>query len=181
MSGRDAAARYARALLDVAISEGDPQLIGEGLSTFAAMVHANGELSGVLENPAVPAEGKQRIVAQLVERMNLQPPLRKLLELLAQHDRMELVPDLAEVYRERLMEHQQIVQAEVTTAMPLAPEHIELLKQRLAQATGQKIAMTTSVDPLLIGGMVARIGGTVYDGTVATQLAKMREKLLQET
>src|SRR5690349_19598322 len=111
MSGRDAAARYARALLDVAIAEGDPQQVGERL---------------------------------------------------------------------RLMALRQIVQAEGTTAIPLAAERIEQLKQRLAQATGQKIAMTTSVDPSLIGGMVARIGGTVYDGTVATQLAKMREKLLQE-
>jgi F-type H+-transporting ATPase subunit delta len=97
--------------------------------------------------------------------------------LLAARGRLELVPDLLAVYRERLLEHRQIVQAEVTTAVPLSPERATQLQRRLATITGRTVTMTTKVDQALIGGVVTRIGSTVYDGSVATQLAKVRERL----
>ena len=78
------------------------------------------------------------------------------------------------------MEHRQIVRAEVTTAVPLLPEQLTQFEQRLAAATGRHVTMTTSVDPSLIGGAVARVGSTVYDGSIATQLAKMRERLEEQ-
>ena len=81
------------------------------------------------------------------------------------------------VYRERLMEHRQVVRAEVTTAVPLSPESAAQLERRLADVTGRRVTMTTSVDPALIGGAVARVGSTVYDGSIATQLDKVRERL----
>ena len=74
-----------------------------------------------------------------------------------------------------------MLRAAVTTAEPLGPDHLIRLRQRLEQATGRDVTMTASVDPSLIAGMVARIGDTVYDGTVATQLEKMRERLLQQS
>jgi F-type H+-transporting ATPase subunit delta len=104
-------------------------------------------------------------------------PAHKLLLLLADRDRLGLAPQLLDVYRERLMEHQQVVRAEVTTAAPLSPERLAALQQKLASVTGRKIDMKTSVDPSIIGGVVTRIGSTVYDGSIASQLAKLREKL----
>jgi F-type H+-transporting ATPase subunit delta len=103
--------------------------------------------------------------------------VRKLLVLLADRDRLGIVPDLLAVYRERLMEHQQVVRAEVTTAAPLTAERVTQIEQKLAALTGRKVDMTTSVDPAIIGGVVTRIGSTVYDGSIATQLAKLKEKL----
>jgi F-type H+-transporting ATPase subunit delta len=97
--------------------------------------------------------------------------------LLADRDRLAIVPDLLAIYRERLMEHQQVVRAEVTTAAPLSPERVTQIEQKLAALTGRKVNMTTSVDPAIIGGVVTRIGSTVYDGSIATQLAKLKEKL----
>jgi F-type H+-transporting ATPase subunit delta len=181
MSGRDSAARYARALLEVASAEDDPRQVGAGLTAFAALVSGHDELRAVFANPAVPADGKNRIVVDLAQRLGLRPSVTKILQMLADQDRLPLIPDLAVVYGERLMEHEHVVRAAVTTASPLAQDHLDRLQQRLAHATGRQVTMTASVDPSLIGGMVARIGDTVYDGTVATQLAKLREKLLQET
>jgi F-type H+-transporting ATPase subunit delta len=97
--------------------------------------------------------------------------------LLADRDRLAIVPDLLAIYRERLMEHQQVVRAEVTTAAPLSPERVTQIEQQLAALTGRKVDMKTSVDPEIIGGVVTRIGSTVYDGSIATQLAKLKEKL----
>ena len=75
------------------------------------------------------------------------------------------------------MEHQQVVRAEVTTAAPLTPERASQIEEKLAVLTGRKVDMKTSVDPAIIGGVVTRIGSTVYDGSLATRLAKLKEKL----
>ena len=90
-----------------------------------------------------------------------------------------LLPDLLEVYRERLMEHRNVLRAEVTTAVALSPERASQLQQRLAAATGRVVTMTTKVDESIIGGVVTRIGSTVYDGSVATRLAKVKDRLEQ--
>jgi F-type H+-transporting ATPase subunit delta len=177
MPSRASAARYARALFDVALKESDPAQAGVDLASFAGLMSANAELHSTLTNPAVPVTAKREIVSTLTTRLNAATPVRKVLALLAERDRLALVPDLLDIYRERLMEHQQVVRAEVTTAAPLDAAREAQLQQRLAQATGRKVEITTSVDPSIIGGVIARIGSTVYDGSIATQLEKMKEKL----
>lgn len=179
MSGRASAARYARALLDVAISEADPVKIGDELAGLASLAGSHDLLKVTFENPGIPAAAKQRLVGELATRLALSSPLAKLLGMLAERDRLNLLADLNDVYQERLREYRQIVQAEVTTAAPLDAAHTEALRQRLQTATGRQVQMTTKVDPALIAGLVARIGGTVYDGSVSARLARMRERLLQ--
>jgi F-type H+-transporting ATPase subunit delta len=181
MSARESAARYARALLDVAIRESDPEQVNGDLARFADLVATNLDLREALTHPAVPTAGKHRLVAELARRLQLRPPVDKLLLMLAERDRLALLPDLVDIYRERLLDYQQVLRADVTTAAPLTAERMASLRERLSQATGKRVTMTAKVDPALIGGVVARIGSTVYDGSVATQLEKMREKLLQET
>lgn len=177
MPSRASAARYARALFDVALKESDPAQIERDLASFVALMSENGELHGALTNPAIPSSAKYQIVDALAQRLAMAKPAHKLLLLLANRDRLGVAPDLLEVYRERLMEHQQIVRAEVTTAAPLPPERVAALQQKLASVTGRKIDMKTSVDPSIIGGVVTRIGSTVYDGSIASQLAKLKERL----
>jgi len=177
MPSRASAARYARALFDVALKESDPVGVERDLAAFAGLMSGNAELHGALTNPAVPASAKHRIAEALGTRLNAAPPARKLFLLLADRDRLGIVPDLLAIYRERLMEHQQVVRAEVTTAAPLSPERATQIEQQLAALTGRKVDMKTSVDPAIIGGVVTRIGSTVYDGSIATRLAKLKEKL----
>lgn len=177
MSTRASASRYARALLDVVIKEGNPEQVEKELSAFADLVAQNPNLQRVLTNPAVPVSGKRGIVTELASRLQLSSILTKLLLLLADGDRLVLVPDLLVVYRDRLMDHRQVVRADVTTAEPLAGATVTLLTQRLAQMTGRTVMMTTKVDPSIIGGLVARVGSTVYDGSVATQLDRIKNRL----
>ena len=177
MPSRASAARYARALFDVALKESDPVQIERDLAAFAGLMSSNAELHGALTNPAVPVSAKRRIAEALGTRLTAAPPTRKLFVLLADRDRLAIVPDLLAIYRERLMEHQQVVRAEVTTAAPLSPERATQIEQKLAALTGRKVDMKTSVDPAIIGGVVTRIGSTVYDGSIATRLAKLKEKL----
>jgi F-type H+-transporting ATPase subunit delta len=177
MSTRASAARYARALLDIAIKESDPVVVEKDLASFVDLLQRNHDLQRTFANPVVSASAKRAVVQQLLERSRPIAPVAKLLLLLASRGRLELVADVLDIYRERLMEHRQVIQAEVTTAAPLPPQRISELQQRLAKITGRTVAMTTRIDQAIIGGVVTRVGSTVYDGSVATQLAKVRERL----
>jgi F-type H+-transporting ATPase subunit delta len=154
-----------------------PEQVEEALTTFDALVSRNPDLQRAFANPAVPATAKRGIVEKLVEQLNITGPAAKLLVLLAERDRLAVLGDLVAAYRERLMEYRRILRAEVTTATPLAPERVAQLEQRLAAATGRRVTMTARVDPSLIGGAITRVGSVVYDSSIATQLARMRERL----
>ena len=177
MSTRASAARYAKALFDVAVTEATPEQAEKELTAFSELMRSHADLRMALGSPAVPAARKRAVVAQLLDRQQPSSPVRKLLLLLAERDRLELLPDLVAVFHERVMEHLKVVQAEVTTAAPLPAERVAQLQQRLGISIGRTVTLTTKVDPALIGGMVTRIGSTVYDGSVATQLAALQQRL----
>jgi F-type H+-transporting ATPase subunit delta len=180
MTSRAIASRYARALFDVASKESDPARIGEQLQDFADTVAGHPDLPRVLHNPAVPVKMKHGIVAALTSRVPMEAPLARLLLMLADRDRLALVVDVAAAYRDRLLDHQRVVEAHVTTAAPLPPDRADALALGLAAKTGRQVRLTTAVDPALLGGVVARIGSTVYDGSVARHLERLRDRLAQD-
>ena len=179
MTSRGAAIRYARALFDVTLKESDIQQVGRDLSAFNTLVSGHDVLSRVLVNPAIPAARKRAVIEQLLAQGGrISPVLSKLLLLLADRDRLALVPEIASAYEQRLMEHAKVVRAELTTAVPLPADRVAALQQGLATITGQQVQLEAKVNPAIIGGAVARIGSTVYDGSVTTQLQKVKERLV---
>ncbi len=178
MSNRASAARYAKALFDVAVQESLLDPISAGLTTVADLVDANAELRRTLANPAIPAAIKRGIVQELAGRLSLAAPLAKLLGLLADRGRLDLIGDLRAAFGNRLDAHRGIVKAELATAEALEPAQTAAWEQRLSKATGRSVVVTTRVDPTLIGGVRARIGSTVFDGSLATQLSRLRSSLV---
>ena len=180
MTNKTAAIRYARALLDVAVKEqADLELIENELSQFADLFTQYPLLEKVLLNPAVPVPRKHAAVSDLLAQATFTPIVAKLLALLADRDRLVLVPDLLAAYRDRLLDHRHVVRAEVTTASPLDAPRAQAIQKGLATLTGRTVLLATKVDPSIIGGLVARIGSTVYDGSVTRQLEKMKERLVE--
>jgi F-type H+-transporting ATPase subunit delta len=180
VTSRARAVRYARALFDVVLKEGDPQRVEAELGAFAAAMTEHGDLGRVLAHPAMPAARKRAIVEALLEKTGaMTPAFAKMLRLLAERDRLALLHDIADAYRERLLQHQRIVRAEVTTAVPVPADRLSAIEQGLAAATGRKVTIIARVDPSIIGGAVARIGSTVYDGSVTRQLERLRERLAE--
>ena len=178
MTSRAAGARYARALVDVARKEGDIDQAGRDLAAFAQLVAGHDQLPRVFSNPAIPAPRKRAVVEQLLARGGaLSPIVAKLLLLLADRDRLAILPEIAAAYQDRMMVHAKVVRAEVVTAIGLPADRVDALKQGLARATGREVQLETRVDPAIIGGAVTRIGSTVYDGSVTRQLEKMKEAL----
>ena len=105
--------------------------------------------------------------------------LARTLLLLADRDRLALLRDFADAFRSRLMDHQQVVRAEVTTAMELPADRVSALQQGLATATGRTVQLDVRVDPSIVGGAVTKIGSTVYDGSVTTQLERLKRQLVE--
>lgn len=180
MTPRAAAARYARALFDVAVKDRlDLDRAERELAAFAGVLEANPSLGRVLTNPAVPAPRKAAVVRELVTRSSVLPQVARLLTLLAERDRLVLLDDLIAAFQERVMEHHQVVRAELTTAIELPADRVAVLREGLARATGRQVHLQTRVDPSIVGGAVTRIGSTVYDGSVTGQLQRLKERLLE--
>jgi F-type H+-transporting ATPase subunit delta len=178
MTNKTAAMRYARALLDVAIKErADLDQIERDLISVAALFTQYPALAHALLNPVVPIPRKRAAVADLLAAGPVTPMVAKLVTLLTDRDRLVLIPDLLAGYRDRLLDHRNIVRAEVTTTTSLPAERTKAIEASLSRSTGRTISLTARVDPAIIGGVVTRIGSTVYDGSVARQLEKIRERL----
>jgi len=178
MSTRTSATRYAVALLDVVSQQGEAAPTERQLTAFVETLDAHRELRLALTTPSVPAARKRAIVTAVAERLGMAAPATKLLGLLADRDRLHLSHDLLAVYRERLLDQQKVVRAEVRSAVALSAEALHAIEARLGAVTGMKVAVESVVDPSLIGGVLAKVGGTVYDGTVKTQLEKLRQQLV---
>ena len=180
MTSRAAATRYARALFDVALKEGDLQQVGRDIAGFSELIEANEALARALSSPAIPVHKKRAVVKELVARAGkMSPIVAKLLVLLADRDRLVLLADIVRAYESRVMDHARIVRAELITAIALPSERLQALQQGLARATGRRVQMESRVDPSIVGGAIARVGSIVYDGSVTTQLAKLKQQLME--
>jgi F-type H+-transporting ATPase subunit delta len=178
MSTRTSATRYAKALLDVTTSDADATKVERDLTAFADLVRTNTELSQALLSPSVPASGKRAVVSAIAERIGMPPTGVRLLQLMADRDRLGSMDDLLATFRERLLDRQKIVRAELRSAVPLPADVVKAIESRLGAVTGKNVAVDARVDPDLIGGVLAKVGSTVYDGTVKTQLEKLRKQLV---
>lgn len=177
MSRREGTAPYAKALLQVCLESGDPHQAAKELEGFWALLKNHSVLEATLANPAVASDAKRKIAVELCDRLGIQPQVRNLLALLAAQGKTALLRTLIPVYRARLRDHDRIVDAEVTTAVPLPADRAAALQTSLARATGKQVTMTTKVDPSIMGGVIARVGSTVFDGSVARQLERIRLQL----
>ena len=106
------------------------------------------------------------------------PLVSRLLVMLAERDRLALLPALHEIFRDRLLDHRQVVRARVTTAGPLTAQQVAAITRTIETVTGREVQVETAVDENLLGGLVTRIGGTVFDGSVTHHLERLRQRFM---
>ncbi len=178
MTNRTAATRYARALLDVALTEkADLDAIETQLGELGRLLMTNDALRRALLNPAVPVPRKRAAVDAILARAGVLPIVGKTVALLADRDRLAILPDVADAFSQRLLDLRNVVRAEVTTAEPIAADRLQAIRRSLATATGRTVDITSRVDPSILGGMVARVGSTVFDASVTNHLQRLRQRL----
>jgi len=177
MSSRGRVAPFARALLSVAVAEGDPAQAATDLKNVQAVLEAQPALAAILRNPGVPVSARRRAIAAVCDRIGVQPIVRNLVAHLVVEGHVGWLGALVTQYEARLRAHQQVLEAKVTTAVPLTPERATALQASLAAATRRAVTMSFDVDAGILGGVVARVGSTVYDGSVRGHLERVRQQL----
>jgi F-type H+-transporting ATPase subunit delta len=177
---RALAERYAGALVDVALENRQADQVKQELAAFAALVRESPELHGFLANPAIGRAAKHAAIEQLVARMGASRTLRNYLFVIVDQRRAGLLVEIEEAFSRILDARQGITQAAVTSAAELTPGERAELVAVLAKLTGEKVQAQFATDAALIGGAVVRIGSTIYDGSVRTQLERMRVQMISQ-
>jgi F-type H+-transporting ATPase subunit delta len=181
MTSRSLARRYAGALFDVVQKQGNLEAAERDLTAMRNLVAGHDQLRKVLETPAVPMQKKRDVLEAILAAAGpIADPVRRLLLMLAERDRLALLPDLTDAFSERTMSARRVQPADVVTAVPLDDARRAAVTRALARAAGCDITLNERVDPAIIGGMIARVGSTVYDASVTRQLEKMRQQLLEK-
>lgn len=174
------ASRYAAALADAALQQGQAERVRGDLAAFVGAFEESPELRNVLETPAVALELKHKIASELAQRMNLAPEVRNFVFLLLDHNRTEMLREMQQAFHEALNARLGIADAHVVSARELNHEERRELTVALERRTGKRIEARFSRDASLLGGAVVRVGSVVYDGSVREQLTRLREQLESE-
>lgn len=171
------ARRYATALADVAIARGEAQEVRRELHDWSEMMQSNEQLLEVFRNPTIPYEQKRKVLSTLITRARVRPTTANFLQVLLQNQRLADLIEVNKRFAQILDERSGMVSAEVTTARPVAQSAQDALHAKLTSMTGQNVRLNFKTDEELIGGIVTRIGSTIYDGSVRNQLQQVRERL----
>ena len=174
------AERYAAALADVAVERKNSETIKRNLAAFVEAFSSVADLRNALESPALNAEVKRKVIAEVAGKMGLDVAVRNFIYLVVDHRRTEILPEMEEAFLSELNERLGIVEAEVTSAHELDDDEKRQLRTVLEQRTGKKVEARFQIDGALLGGAIVRLGSTIYDGSVRDQLKRLREQLETE-
>lgn len=177
MANETIARRYASALADVVLKSGDAESVKTELAVWAQLFVGNGDLQNVLGNPSIAHQAKERVLTELLKKMNPSRTTSNFLRVLLQNNRLTDVAAISERFASVLAERSGIVNAEVISARELPSDEKQEFEKTLEKLTGKDMQITFTVDPNLIGGAVTRIGSTVYDGSVRAKLDTLRQQL----
>src|SRR5262249_14059730 len=158
--------RYARALVDVVTSSsagGDPRRITAQLREFDRLLQGNDELKILFTTPAVPVAKKRGVLAQNVPALQMEPTAHNFIGVILQNERIPLLSEMIDAFEQLLNERLGIVLAQITSARPLGDAEKKELDGALRKRTGKQVQLSFSLDPTLIGGVMARVGSTIYD------------------
>jgi F-type H+-transporting ATPase subunit delta len=171
------ARRYARALLSLGLEEGRHERLGEELEGVVRALEESREAGAMLKNPGHTLEHRHAALNAVAGGMKLSPITLNFLRLLIDRQRIADIAAIARAYRAMLDQQIGRVRATVTAAAPLTKDEVERLREAIAAMTGRTIILDSKTDPSIIGGVVAQVGATMFDGSLRTQLERMREEL----
>ncbi len=172
--------RYARALMEVVSApemEMNPAKAVEELRAINEMIGESDDLRNVLLSPAVSVPRKRAVLARLLQPFGASHAVRNFLFVVIDHRRIDELPSMVEAFEALLDERLGFVRANVSSARLLTDAQKGSLEAELSRLSGKRAKLTFVIDPSLIGGVVARLGSRVYDGSVKGQLEKLRVKL----
>lgn len=171
--------RYARALVDVVTSPGagDPRILTAQLREFEELLQQNAELKILFTTPAIPLKKKLAVLSEIARKMDLRAVAQNFLSVVLEHERFSVLGEIVEAFELLLNERLGIVVAQVSSARALGDAEKQELEKALRERTGKQVQLSFSLDSELIGGVIAQVGNTIYDGSVRGQLERLRQEL----
>jgi F-type H+-transporting ATPase subunit delta len=176
------AGTYARAFADVVTEKNiDVTRALQELHAMSGLMKESDDLRRVWENPSIPSEQKRRVMNALAEREGFSQPVRNFVAVLIDHQR---IPFFAQIVREVEKEidlRTGVAEALISSARELSDGERRILEGQVAHLTGKRVRASYSRDPTLLGGVVVRVGSTIYDGSVLGQLQRIREQIMENS
>jgi F-type H+-transporting ATPase subunit delta len=175
--------RYARALADLVLdakSTLKPEEALAGLRQFEETFAASNDLRNILLNPAVTPARKRAVVAKLAAGLGIPTAIRNFLYVVINRRRIRLLREIRLAFEAQLDQRTGLARAEVRSARDLSPDERASIEAALGRLSGKTISGHFSTDPELLGGVLARVGSTVYDGSVRGQLGTLRRRLVSD-
>ena len=179
MSSGSLARRYAKALMEIGTEDGSYKRIGQDVASMASAIKVSSELAEILTNPVFPRSEREKIVMGILQRVGASKTVINFSKLLLDRERISIIPDVSRALSAMIDERSGQVTAEVVSAAPLSAIQQNELKGALESISGKKIQIVVKQDASLLGGVVAKVGDLVYDGSLRTQLRELRRGLGQ--
>jgi F-type H+-transporting ATPase subunit delta len=171
------ARRYAKAIFTVGQEQGKFEEYAEILQAIAGLYQSHSEVADALTNPMYPMDMKEKVMAGMIKSMKVDKIMGNFLKLLVQKKRADILPEIAESYKVMVDEAKNISHGNVISAVKLTDDLRANIQTVLEKLTGKKVELTTSVDPTIIGGIIAKVGDLVLDGSIKTQLAGLKDSI----
>ncbi|HNY66907.1 MAG TPA: ATP synthase F1 subunit delta [Deltaproteobacteria bacterium] len=174
------AKRYARALYDLGQEEGKEKAFLEELQGIVGIIGENEELKSILESPLYDIVLKKRILKEVASKLSMSPYTQNFMNILLDKDRFFVLSEILDAYKAILDEISGRVRAKVVCATAVDDAQLQQVCQTLSKVFKKEVDVDVSVDPTLIGGMIAEVEGMIYDGSVKTQISKLKQSLKGE-
>jgi F-type H+-transporting ATPase subunit delta len=171
--------RYAKALMET-LYPAKAEAGLQQLRSFAALLKERPDGRRLLQNPALVGDRRKRLMTEVSKALSLDRNVSNFINILTDRNRLPLLDEIIVEYERLLDQRLGIVRARVTAARTLDAAQREALAASLAEVTGKQVRMEVDVDPSLIGGVIAQVGSTIYDGSVRQQLQAFKSRLVGE-
>ncbi len=178
MSVETVARRYATALADVVTKTNETDSVQTELKTWEELITANNDLQTAFRNPSISQVNKEKVLENLIEKTKPTKTTANFLRILLRNNRLTEIGEINEKFSSVLEERSGAVSAQITSARSLSEAEKAEMQMNLSKLTGKTVSLNFETDETLIGGVVTRIGSTVYDGSVKTQLAELKHQMI---
>ena len=173
------ARRYARAVLEIGTEQGNLDQLGAELRSLAGAMKTSPELVSSLTNPAIRRADRRKVIDALLQRVGASPHIKNLIYILLDGERLASLASISREVDAMIEARSGKISAEVTSARPLEAAELAQITAALEQLSGKQVTITKHEDPSLLGGVVAKVGDRVYDGSLRTQLRSLRDELIK--
>jgi F-type H+-transporting ATPase subunit delta len=178
LSSQTVARRYAVALADAITGREEQLAVQHELASWAEIIESNPQLKQVLSDPTILYEPKRTVLQDLIGRTKVRPSTANFLNLLLKNQRLAQIGEINKRFASVVDERSGVVAVSVTTAQPMSDATKADVQRRLGAITGKDVRLTFATDEGIVGGMITRIGSTVYDGSIRNQLEQMEQRLV---